>query len=99
MDSLRAPYSLLTLNQNVPELLKAAHTASVGEEGVLNYPEGLTYKATAEISLYTHRGQDSWTLVVDWGALTPDTLPGLILVVVDRPEGSAGDLQKGIYKT
>jgi hypothetical protein len=41
--------------------LKAALNVVVGEERVLDDPEGLTDRTTAQNGLYAHLCQDSWT--------------------------------------
>jgi hypothetical protein len=66
---------LLTLIHDAVELLKAALNVVVGDERLLDGPEDLTGKTTAQSGLYTHPCQHSRTLATSRGRLTPDTPP------------------------
>ena len=55
------PVPLPIPSKDVPEPFKAALNVFVAEERALDGPEDLTGKATAQIGLYAHRGQDSRT--------------------------------------
>jgi hypothetical protein len=61
--------SLLTLSHDVPGLLKVSLSVFVADEQILDDPEDLTGKTTAQIGLYTHRGQDDRGLVIDQGPI------------------------------
>ena len=62
-------------NPSYPQLLKGALNAVVAEERVIDGPEDLTHKTTAQIGFYAHRGLDGQASSIRPGALTPDTPP------------------------
>jgi hypothetical protein len=76
-----------------PKLLKAALNVFVAEQQVLDDPRDLTDQTTAQTGFYTHRVQAGRTSSIRPGALTPDALPGRVLMNMDGPEGRHGKMR------
>jgi hypothetical protein len=92
---LKIPQFLCQSRTRHPELLKAALNVSVADERFLDSPKDLTGKTTAQIGLDTHPCQDGRGVVIDSGCRTPDyPCPVASSRAVDRPEGSAEELEK-----
>jgi hypothetical protein len=82
------------LSHDVPGLPKGALNAFQADNRLVESPEDLTDKTTAQTSSYTHRGLDEQASSIRPGVLTPDTLPCRVLKTMDGPEGRHGKMRE-----
>jgi hypothetical protein len=66
---------LPTLSHDVPGLPKGALNAFQADKRLVESPEDLTDKTTAQTGFYTHRGLEEQASAIRPEVLTPDTPP------------------------